>query len=185
MIASRIFTEQINRLTGVFGQAAFSADRVRRIYQLIGDLPPEAIAEIVSGFIDNSRYAPLPKDFLEAAKEWKKQYHLKTGQFWGYQSRQTVQPEIECQRCLDAGLLHIQVPDGDYSLCRCDCTAGVQTTSQLPVWSADMASLFVASPLPVKWVKPTSGNIEDQIRDRVALLRKEMKRAMKLWGVKQ
>jgi hypothetical protein len=62
------FDVQMNRITSTFGDGKmYSRERVEAIWKAVSDLSAHSFARIVDNFIASSRYAPLPKEFQEAA----------------------------------------------------------------------------------------------------------------------
>lgn len=62
------FDIQMARITGTFGEGrVYSRERLALIWKAVNDLSAHSFSRIVDHFISNARYAPLPKDFQEAA----------------------------------------------------------------------------------------------------------------------
>lgn len=62
-----VFEGGMRSLIGQFGDKAYSPDRVAVIYDEVKKLYPLQFKRIVRDFLSGSRYAPLPKDFRDAA----------------------------------------------------------------------------------------------------------------------
>lgn len=61
------FDEQMKRLYSTFGEKSFSNERIRLIWNHVSDLPDNNFTRIVNHLLSTQRYAPLPKEFKEAA----------------------------------------------------------------------------------------------------------------------
>jgi hypothetical protein len=62
------FDVQMNRITATFGEGkVYNRERLALIWKAVNDLTAHSFSRIVDNFIASSRYAPLPKDFQEAA----------------------------------------------------------------------------------------------------------------------
>lgn len=62
------FDLQMNRITGTFGDGKiYGRERIAAIWRAVSDLTQSSFSRIVDNFIASARYAPLPKDFQEAA----------------------------------------------------------------------------------------------------------------------
>lgn len=72
MIDLQDFDDAIEKLRDCFGSKCFSQERCERIYKFCKHLNLYQLEQIVTGFIDHQRIAPLPWDFAEQirAKGW-------------------------------------------------------------------------------------------------------------------
>lgn len=66
------FTTQIARLRAVFGEKPFHQHRLEIIHRATKALPDQAFEQICSLFLTEMKYAPMPKDFIEASREFKR-----------------------------------------------------------------------------------------------------------------
>ncbi len=88
------FQLQIDRLSDTFGDKHFPEQRVLMIWEVVEGLDYGSVIALTDGFIRASKFAPLPSDFSEAAKDFKRS------------SRRYALGEIQPQeiaRCLDCG----------------------------------------------------------------------------------
>lgn len=155
-----VLRDQINRLISTFGQTAFSAERIKAIDGIIGDLPDDAIREIATNMIENLRQAPLPKDFRDAKLEWFR--------------RRTVidvQKGVDrCPDCFDTGYLCCQLHSSEpETLAFCYCIWGEEAESLdqsiMPRWKErvfDRVYGFKLLPFPKQRFKPPTK--EEQIK---------------------
>lgn len=85
---------QLDRLIDTFGDKAFSDQRIALIWEIVNGLEYSQVISIVDGFLKKSRHAPLPDDFSQAAKDFRRS------------SRDYALGEIrprEIAQCLDCG----------------------------------------------------------------------------------
>lgn len=88
------FSVQLDRLIATFGDKAFSDQRVHLIWEALDGLDYANVITITSGFIRESRYAPLPADFAKAAREFRRNRRL--------YALGEIQPAASCV-CMDCG----------------------------------------------------------------------------------
>lgn len=153
----RLFTEQLNRLIGTFSETAFKPERIRAISNIVESIPEPWLKEIVDTFIDNFKYAPLPKDFREAVYALRKSNKV-------YEDIETVYT-TGCVDCYDMGFLFCKFSASEpTTLAICHCPAGeaeqgvfTQKDLIIPKWEVgkfDQVFGFIKLPFPVKWFKP-------------------------------
>ena len=125
------FTSQMNRLAETYSKGAFSNERVKLIWAAVKDLPSAWLAKTVSEMISSLRQAPMPPDFVEAARAerartWEKQKHSEPGRPWD-------QPH-NCTYCFDTGVFLAcnLTRVGTYAF-RCACSRGLNDArTQIP-----------------------------------------------------
>lgn len=61
------FNIQLGRIYSVFGEKQYGKERLSLIWQSCKELSDYAFIRIVDNFISSARFAPLPKDFKDAA----------------------------------------------------------------------------------------------------------------------
>lgn len=66
------FRAQISRIVATFGKASFSEERISLIYSCVQGLSADEFTRVTNLVISEHRYAPLPKDFSEAAAKVRK-----------------------------------------------------------------------------------------------------------------
>lgn len=156
------FVNEINRLSSVF-QNVNAPEKLKRYALYIGDLPIEGIKEIVNNFIDTFKTTPLPSDFEKASREWRKQYFLKTGIYYG----EAASPkEVEsCKTCQDMGVIYAKAFDGDPELVffRCACFEGNKISFRIPIFTQQLKTLYKALEWPTLWFKPSDGEISQEM----------------------
>lgn len=155
-LTNNCFNQQMAKLSGIWPSEFKSAERLKRYYNALCDLPDEAFCEIVNSIIDNFRTAPLPKDFREAADEWHKTFISKNGYKYGSQKEEYFEGVIECEWCMDSGMLYCSEssdPSTQFFML-CDCKTGMKRNDDLiPHWSKQVASAYHRLPFKTKdWV---------------------------------
>lgn len=71
------YNEQVDRLKRTFGEKHFPADRYNLIWVATKEFPVEWFSRLVDQMIAGMRQAPMPADFIEAAREQKFRDHEK------------------------------------------------------------------------------------------------------------
>jgi hypothetical protein len=91
---------QIDRLIDVFGEKSFSDQRELMIWEAVEGLAYPQVIGIVDHFIRSSKNAPLPQDFVEAAKGFERQGRKRPlGE---------LQDDAKCADCDDSGFVMIE-----------------------------------------------------------------------------
>lgn len=157
------FDMAMRRVTETFpNKGAYTEERLKLIFKATRSLPAHAFNRIVDHFVANSRYAPLPKDFLEAAA--KERVHL------GESIRQwTSPPPIACKWCNDGGVMEVEGKQtrNEYFI-RCGCEAGrFSIHRDLPRWtSSEFGQHFIAHAMfgerALRW-KPKNFDPSDSV----------------------
>lgn len=92
MISSQIeIQEELNRLANRWGEKSFSVEVMKRIRFYTKRMKAKDVKKMVNFFLDNNRYAPLPRDFADYAKSH--------GFGFGRQ-----EPTTNCPNCKNRGL---------------------------------------------------------------------------------
>lgn len=98
--------------------------RAKRCYDSICDLEKDFAQSIVNHFVDNFTKMPLPADFVDASKVFKKHFYEKHGYYYGSNlSPKTVKHEPDCSYCYDSGFEWIEI-DENSVFAFCFCKAG-------------------------------------------------------------
>ncbi len=75
------------------------------------DLPDEAVEECIATNLDESRYAPLPKDFREFARSWRARNKV---------VEDTYPEPIHCPHCMDGGYVWLDFEnEAVWAFCIC------------------------------------------------------------------
>lgn len=82
--------EQFGRLAEAFGEKNFGRERMKRITFLTRHMNSDGLKKMVDFFLDNSKYAPRPKDFEDYAKS----HGFTTG---------ISKPQTNCNSCKNKG----------------------------------------------------------------------------------
>lgn len=120
------FQQMINQLAEVWPDIK-KTERSKRCYNAICDLEKDFAQGIINHFLDNYSKMPLPSDFVEASKVFKKHYFEKTGSYYGSKlnnkQKQIYVPE--CSYCYDSGFEWIEIEQNSV-FCFCFCKEGDQ-----------------------------------------------------------
>ncbi len=178
---SDVFNTQMDRLKSVFGERAFTPERLKLIWQWTEFLADHQFSRIVSFFISSMKTPPLPADFRDAARKEKSSEP---------KYERDVTPTITtCGPCGDLGLLRlISKADGHTAFCRCNCFTGMRETWKLPMWTITMESLYsrdkITAEVMDKDAKKYGGNIGKNWQQIGKTWRKEMLAAENYWNPK-
>lgn len=151
------FDTQMARLKETYGARTYGPGREELILKSTRHLHDYAFEKIVSRFIADSRQAPLPKDFIDAANRER----------GGHQRllRDNVADPIRCEWCNDGGVIEVtHTADSKEYFMRCDCenhlpererTWAKHFRTELPYWGGDMEKFFTRhkmyGPRALKW----------------------------------
>jgi len=99
--------------------------RAKRIYNAVADLELDIVQNIANHFMDSFQKMPLPSDFLEAAKAFKKHYFEKTGQYYNKKESKLLLTNFvpSCSYCCDTGFEWVEI-NGCSVFCFCFCKEG-------------------------------------------------------------
>ena len=124
------FRTQMERLEQTFGEKAFNKHRLALIQRTLYGLPFDSLRKIIDHMISSFRYAPLPKDFKEAAS--KERAALPKPK-----SDEVRVMTFDCDTCLDCGFNAVRA-DGKYYFVRCRCDLGRATEfGFIPQWEME------------------------------------------------
>lgn len=150
MISDLEFTNEMNRLAAKFPQV-LNKEALRRTYVYVKSIPSSGLHDIVNVFIDSFRQTPLPIDFEKAVSDWRRQYFLKTGIYFG-ESLEVQSLEPECGNCKDLGI--VKAKEDTIHFFRCVCERGKRETSKVPVYQGELRRAYDTEPCPIHWFKP-------------------------------
>lgn len=139
------FNIQIERLSSVFGEKAFSEQRLALIWRHVERLSYSEFLKIIENFLGSFRYAPLPNDFKDAAAS-----EMRAN------PRKAIEVHVwtpNCFECDDAGVIVVYPEPEIESLMRCLCDKGTNHFSKLPEWS-NSVSKWKKEKCPVEWFRP-------------------------------
>ncbi len=120
MISDEEFTHQMGRLIDVFGEKPFSKGRMKRIKEIMAPRSQSVMKDLVTRFVDEKRFAPLPNDFWEAVRA--RPVNIS----------QSLGPG--CASCEEGLIFAVPKKGGSRAAFRCDCSAGHQLSSDIPLW---------------------------------------------------
>lgn len=184
--------ENLNRLVNVFGQNAFSSERVRRIASILSGIPDKVISSIVDTMIDTMKSAPTPNDFAIAANSWKRANHR-------FDEISPSEFELHCSDCFDTGFMFCKVNESEpTTLIFCHCHEGkvqndLAPDVYIPKWEKDLGTLFgfIKIKFPFENFRPKSANLisgggfSSEILNLVARLQNKKKEAEIYWKNKR
>jgi hypothetical protein len=161
-ITQNQFLTQMNRLATTWKDIN-TAERTPRYFLAVKDLPNEAVKEIINNLLDSASKMPLPKDFQGLASEWRKNFFLKNGHYYGTEKDAVSDiNSIDCKTCFDCGILKIKhhQPDAFKQLMLCDCEAGTRSTALMPQWDSSVSGAFVKLAIDPTWFNPHASEQE-------------------------
>lgn len=177
------FRVEMARLRDEFGAKHYTPNREDSIGRALISLPDTSVRRIVQHFVDSARYAPLPRDFQQAARAEQAQL--------GYAKIDKPQAPIECHWCNDGGVVEVErIKSGKEYFMRCTCEAGAKSMrSDFPFWSESFAPYFKLHKMfgqrALKW-KPRKGfDTSDPIAsltEMAELWNDKVKISRVLWG---
>lgn len=111
------FDMAMNDLAEAFPRAKYSASQRRTIFEKCEWMPYFSFKRIVNNFTLGARYAPTPKDFIDAAYK-ERQHH-------GFGKEEAPRKPIVCSYCNDGGVCEVMHKEsGEEFFARCGCTLG-------------------------------------------------------------
>lgn len=118
------FYVQLNKLGEVWPDIK-NAKRAKRYYVAVADLETDIVEGICDVFLDSFAKMPLPSDFVEANRAFKKTYFEKTGRYYSSKDEVKVMPkhQADCSYCYDSGFEWVEL-DGTNAFCFCFCKEG-------------------------------------------------------------
>lgn len=155
----------------------YSPEQVERIFKHVRDLNSWHLKLIVDAFLDTARQAPLPRDFRDAARAYKKRLGI---------SEKKHEYKYECEHCRDGGMLSLtDRTDGHRTFARCDCQRGKIETWNIPIWGPDLSRHFAREPLSSRdtgFLSHTHGPVTpDKLKGLVVAYKAKMKIAQQYW----
>jgi hypothetical protein len=182
-----LFQEQMARLRTEFGAKAFTPGREQIIAKACKNLPDANFIRIVDHMLTTQRYAPLPKDFAEAAM--RERHHI------GYDDidrRELPAIPIKCPWCVDGGVVEVmQKHTGEEYFARCGCSAGRDSMHQALeqfTWTGYRADEFLLHKMQgerAKRWKPAKFDAEKahaSLEHMRNVWREKMRKSKVLWG---
>lgn len=153
------FTNRMNEMAGVFPNIN-NKSRLKYYYKAVKDLPFLALKEITRSFLMSSKQMPLPSDFVDAARDWKKKNNF-------YSDKEEAPDIIICEKCNDFGIVRIKhLTEYDFDgLMNCGCNQIIGEQLKVPAWSNELIQVYISTACPTKWFKPdntTKISLEDR-----------------------
>lgn len=180
------FDRAMERLGHSFPQANYSAERLKVIWEKCQWMPAHSFERIVGNFITGARYAPLPKDFIDAS--------IKERQHLGEPRRESQPIPIVCQWCNDSGVNEImRKSDGSEFFCRCDCMRSLERRHinlrpELPEWTEALAQEFLRHKFygerALRWkpnIQLNQRNVANVIQATAKLWQKKLHASRVMW----
>jgi hypothetical protein len=157
------FQSQMVRLVNQW-KHAFSEERTRLIFEAVSDMDLSWFTKLCNHMIGDMRYAPLVKDFREAA--YKQRSSLKSQEIldsistWDNFNEKW---EPQCWDCGDSGELECwKLPAKIYrKQFRCPCPKGFQSKLQ-NIWGTEFESRYELEP----WGEPVSAARVDSYKNQ-------------------
>lgn len=108
LVSREMLDVQLERLEQAFGDKFFDDQRARMIWHAVEGLEYASVIEIADKFIREFKHAPLPKDFLDASREYTRSATV-------YKLGEIRPREIaKCFDCGDSGFVHVErLPEYD------------------------------------------------------------------------
>lgn len=171
-VSQKDFTEIMNIMADVFPNIN-NRSRIKYYFNAVKDLPLEALRDISKSFLTSAKQMPLPNDFLDAARDWKRKHN--------YQSHIEEAEVILCNKCGDLGIVRIQHHNDlkFEELLRCDCGQIIGDVLKTPIWANDLHKVFKVSPCPLYWFKPQNTSAVDFNNSEIINILSEWKRKKK------
>ena len=147
------FMQGMNELAELWPQITSRA-RLERYKKAVRDMDNHSFSQMINEFLDQAKFMPLPKDFAEWGKVWKRKQSPEP----------TPEPyQVLCEKCGDLGILRCQglrtnITD---TLMRCSCRAGLRQPWALPMIEPEFTELLwrVTKP-PIEWFRPDEAGLE-------------------------
>lgn len=164
MVSMSVFTNGMNKLSKRWS-AINTQGLEDRYFKAIEALPEEAFKEIIYNLLDSAQKMPLPKDFNEAAKDWRNRFYKENGFYFGSEKNEIEQIEPGCKWCLDTGVLKVMSHnDNDWKFFSCDCDNGKKNEHLFPIWSNELLQAYKKVILDFKF-KPEIDNLTKESQD--------------------
>lgn len=185
------FDKAMMRLGASFPNAQYSGERLKLIWEKCEFMPARSFERIVGNFVSGSRYAPLPKDFIDAA--------IKERQHLGFAREIAPAAPIECDWCNDGLVMEImRKDDGEEFFCRCECNLWPHNSekprrwsshTQLPIWAKEAERHFLPLKMfgerALRW-KPPRGfdprKPEESLKGMVERWQLKMRKSEQMWA---
>jgi hypothetical protein len=165
-LSRQLVQEQINRLISTFGDSAFKAEKLRRIYSNLETLPDNGVREVVDEVIDSSRYAPTPTEIKEKVNLWRRKHGFHD------QEKTILVDPIRCTKCYDCGYVFLKVnARAEVTVCCCKCDAGDRKFhheseiigSSIPQLEDNFIRMgMLIQEFKHEWFRPESGEVKDR-----------------------
>lgn len=152
------FQLQIQRLESAFPGKHFSGQRVDLIWSAVCFLDIDSFMKIVDNMISSFRFAPLPKDFADAAKEERN----KETKWLSQDERNKIEATpIKCRQCFDSGIVYLKNQHGTEVWSRCNCELGITNPSLLPIYSPQWPNHKLQRFPSEDWIPKEIGTLEN------------------------
>jgi hypothetical protein len=156
----------MKRLQNFFGKAAFTPEKMERIWHYCEFLNNHEFNQVCLGFMDNDQ-KPGVSDFRAKAKAYKT-----------YDSPTYETKPPECKYCWGVGIVAIKDASGESLAMKCKC--GADDFYPLPVYSTD----FKMIPPETTFKEMKNLNLANlQSNDLVKRWSKFIKKSIEHWGV--
>jgi len=171
------FMQGMNQLAEVWPLVT-SRSRLERYKKAVKELDDAAFAKMVDEFLDHAKFMPLPKDFADWAKMWRKKHtHAAL--------EQTTEPYlIDCETCNDLGVIcATNKQTASETLMRCHCQTGLKQSCRLPMLDVNFTTqLWDITKPSMDWFKPSSLDLKS-IGAKAKEWRAKVRRAEEYWSM--
>ncbi len=157
---TNIMNDLVNAFPGINNKA-----RMQFYYLAVRGLPLEAVQHIANNFLKSETRMPLPADFSKSASEWRKDYFMKNGFYYGEEASRNAPEVINCNLCFDTGIMKVQYHDDTkfVQLMRCSCDSGATCSASLPRWDNKLSGAYKKVALDESWFNPHIDSVDTEV----------------------
>lgn len=108
MLSIEYFHKLMHQMSTIWPEIT-NQTRLKRYYSTVSDLEQDIVEKICNHFMDSTLKMPLPNDFAEASRLFKKSFFEKTGRYYNASGNKVngggerTLYQIECTYCCDSG----------------------------------------------------------------------------------
>ncbi len=173
------FNSQMVKIRSAYGDKFYNEQRIIAIWKLLQHLEDETFSRVCNKLINAYRIPPLPKDFVDTAREI-----MPRGEYKNLENKPTV---IECQQCADSCVVQVEHKKTQQRyFVKCDCwekrSQPPTIRWKIPIINDTVFLNYVVRPFDVsecvRW-RPGKMKNFDQL---VAKWKDQMQRSEKHWS---